>query len=355
MKSTMRIAIDCRLIGSSGIGTFIENVLEYIVRNTHHSFVLIGDTDKLDKYANLPNCSIVKCAYNSFSSNELLRFTSDAVNRCDAFYTPNFNIPLGIKVPVFSTIHDVVFFDIKGFTAKPKLFIYKRYINRALSISKTVFTVSNFSRQRILALFGNKCDIKVVYNGISKSLIDYKLSHNISGKRNGIVFLGNLKKHKGIHVLMEAYKKLIRSGYHRKLTIIGKFDFRTKDENIIRELQENKFDAEFINGADNETVYDIISQSEVLVSPSLYEGFGIPPLEAMYLDTPAIISDIPVYREVYKDFPVTFFHSGNAEDLCTRLMHHSYHPCNADDLISSHYNYEKTAKEILGNIEMSIL
>ena len=100
----MRLAIDCRLIGETGIGTFIENVLNNIVLHTENEYVLIGNTNKLVKYQQLTCCKVVKCSLRSFTPAELLCFPVREVNACDAFYTPNFNLPLGIKVPIFSAI-----------------------------------------------------------------------------------------------------------------------------------------------------------------------------------------------------------------------------------------------------------
>jgi len=67
-----------------------------------------------------------------------------------------------------------------------------------------------------------------------------------------------------------------------------------------------------------------LAESALLIQPSLYEGFGLPPLEAMILGTHAMISDIPVFREIYSDFPVVFFKAGDSNDLKNKkleLMH----------------------------------
>ena len=149
----MKIAIDCRLIGQSGIGTFIENVMLYMVERTDMHFVLIGNEKRLSSYSNRANCHIVECNYPSFSLKELFCFPTKEVNSCDAFFTPFFNIPLGIRVPIFSMVHDVVFFDVEGICSPIGKLIRRFFIQRALNISKTIFTVSNFSRQRILKHF----------------------------------------------------------------------------------------------------------------------------------------------------------------------------------------------------------
>ena len=230
----MRLAIDCRLIGETGIGTFIENVLNNIVLHTENEYVLIGNTNKLVKYQQLTCCKVVKCSLRSFTPAELLCFPVREVNACDAFYTPNFNLPLGIKVPIFSTIHDILFFETENFSSGIHMMALKWYVKRALKVSHTVFTVSEFSKERICNYFHTFMDIQVVHNGISSNLREYKSKYRYDGERKGIVFLGSIKKHKGLHVLLEAYTKLRGEGGEcPPLTVIGHVDFRTKDMEIL--------------------------------------------------------------------------------------------------------------------------
>ena len=156
-------------------------------------------------------------------------------------------------------------------------------------------------------------------------------------------------------MLLEAYNKLRGEGrYCPTLTVIGHVDFRTKDKEILDVIKKNKDSVNFLGAVDDKTLYDVLSYSAVLVSPSFYEGFGIPPLEAMYLGTPVIISDIPVYKEVYRDLPVTFFRTGDANDLYLKLHDFVYKPLDASEKIDKMYNYATTAKDILSTIESSI-
>lgn len=346
----MKIAIDCRLIGQSGIGTFIENVARYMVETPGTDFVLIGNGDVLSEYAKRSNCRIVACSYGSFTPRELLCFPTKEVNRCDVFFTPNFNIPMGIRVPIYSTIHDIVFFDTERFGSTIHRMALKWYIRRALRISKGVFTVSQFSRQRIQQYFHTRRDITVVCNGLNRELLDYKATHPIpqATQRRGIVYLGNIKRYKGIHVLWEAYKLLLDSGADvPPLTIIGRFDFRTKDTEILHTIEANKDKIRLVTDADNQQMYQLLSEAQCMVSPSLYEGFGIPPLEAMSLGTPVILSDIAVYKEVYGPFPVTFFKAGDAADLAQKLTQLPVAPVNIDPLIEATFTYRKAANRII--------
>ena len=345
----MKIAIDCRLIGQSGIGTFIENVVHHMVKVSDAEFVFVGDKKILSKYDKQDNCTIVECSYGSFTLNELLRFPTHEVNQCDVFYTPNFNIPMGIRIPIYATIHDIVFFDTENFASPLYKAAIRWYIKRALRIAKGIFTVSNFSKERIQDYFHTSREIMVVSNGLSNDILDYKRDHpTFHNHRSGIVVLGNIKKHKGLHVLLKAYTQLIKEGVDvPKLTIIGRSDSRTKDDSILQVINNHNDKIRLVSGATNQQVYDILSKAACLVSPSLYEGFGIPPLEAMSLGTPVILSDIPAYKEIYGNFPVTFFEAGNAEDLCNKLKILHSSPIDADNQIGSTYTYEKTAKIIM--------
>jgi glycosyltransferase involved in cell wall biosynthesis len=89
-----------------------------------------------------------------------------------------------------------------------------------------------------------------------------------------------------------------------------------------------------------------------LVQPSLYEGFCLPPLEAMVLGTKALISDIPVLKEIYGGFPVTFFKAGSIEDLKEKMLLLSKQTTLSISLpnhLKEKYTFQKTASIIMSN------
>ena len=115
----MKIAIDCRMIGSGGIGSYISALLPYFINR--YKCVLLGNKKDLEKFENNQNVSIIECNIKTFSLKELFLFPKNIlkkINECDVYYTPYCNIPSGIKIPIYSTIHDVVFLDIKGLASK---------------------------------------------------------------------------------------------------------------------------------------------------------------------------------------------------------------------------------------------
>lgn len=349
----MKIAIDCRLIGQSGIGTYIKNIAIHTINNPEHQYVLIGNRKALSDYEGRENCKIVDCTHKSFTLKELFCYPTKEVNRCDAFLTPNFNIPLGIRVPIFSTIHDVVFFDIEGICSPLGKFIRWMYMKRALAISKIVFTVSNFSKQRIQAIFKYHGELRVIYNGISQELENFRKERLFSERQGGnyIVYLGNLKKYKGIKDLIKAYNKVqTTSNTDCQLVIIGRIDTRTCNEELKSWMDRHDENIRFVTDADNNRVFQLLAGAKALVSPSHYEGFGIPPLEAMYLGTPAIISDNPTHREVYQGTPAIFFHTGDSDDLAEKLQHIPSDIPSVDEIVNSKYNFRKAACQVIQSI-----
>ena len=115
-------------------------------------------------------------------------------------------------------------------------------------------------------------------------------------------------------------------------------------------MEQHDENIRFVTDADNQQVFQLLAGAKALVSPSHYEGFGIPPLEAMYLGTPALVSDIPTHREVYEDTPALFFHVGDVDDLAEKLLHLPTENCQVDDIAEERYNFQKTACQAMQTI-----
>lgn len=314
----MKLAIDCRFVGKSGIGTYIENILdELVVHHQEHEYLLIAEKPFAD-YVSFPNIKYVITDIKPFSLKELFLFPIDEINKCDAYFTPYINIPGRIRVPVYSTIHDVIFLDLPELVSKVGLLIRKFFIWRATKVSKLVFTVSNFSQERILFHFPKTKVIKIIKNCISKDIREYDVRHIT--KKDYFIFVGNIKAHKGLTTLLKGFGMAQKKGLKSKLLIVGNADkFRTSERNITSLLNEAK-NVEFTGWVDNLNLCELIASSRALILPSRYEGFGIPPMEALYLGANAIVSDIPVLKEVYSKYPVTFFNVDNPESLCDALL-----------------------------------
>ena len=358
----MKIAIDCRMIGSGGIGSYISALLPYFIKE--NECLLFGTKEQLEKFSGKENTEVFYYDEKCFSLKEIIKFPKNLlskINACDVFYTPYCNIPGGIKIPVFSTIHDVVFLDVPGLASKTGTFIRKLFYLRACRKSRIIFTVSNFSADRIKYHLHTKTPVVCTYNALPDWFLEKDSSSNAENASsnstlatNCILFVGNIKKHKGLSTLIEAYAQAKEKGLKSKLLIVGnKNNFRTSDDSIFEKIGSLPENSVSFTGKINETeLKNIYKSAKVLVQPSLYEGFGMPPLEAMSLGTPVIMSDIPVFKEIYRDFPVTFFKTGDSRDLCSKLL--EFENKKQDTLkLPDIYSFEKTYKIIKNTLETS--
>lgn len=308
----MRIAIDCRMINNSGIGNVLKSILYYLPEN--HEYLLIGNKNNLNKFKK-NNISIMDCNISIFSMKELLFFPVREVNKCDVFLSPNYNLPARIRCPKFCFIHDLVYLDIPGLTSKIGVFIRYLFALRSVLISRTIFTDSEFSKNRIIHFFGHKKKIKKIIISIPLKLREV-LPKLKKSEQNYFIFVGNVKKHKGLSTLVKAFD--LYNDNETKLYIVGKKEnFKTAFSEIENQNNPNII---FTGWIEDEELYSLINNAKALIQPSLYEGFGIPPLEALYLKTPVILSDIPVFKEVYNNLPVTFFKSNDSEDLKCKML-----------------------------------
>lgn len=344
------------MIGSGGIGSFIHELIPCFLEK--NECLLIGTHEQCMDFLRMGNAEFCFCDVPCFSIREMLAFPKEIlskINSCDCYFSPYCNIPGGIKVPVFSTIHDIVFLDFPGLTGAMGRLARKIFYQRAINKSKLVFTVSQFSRSRIQEKLGCKKGISVVYNGIPKYL-DAPLEHP-PARKDQILFVGNIKKHKGLKTLLDACELAWRQGFTSKLVIVGNKDnFRTGDEETVKRLETLPQDRlEFTGRVSNDELKNIYAESRLLVQPSLYEGFGIPPLEAMTMGTPALVSDIPVFKEIYDGFPVEFFKAGDSESLCAKLLSSKEMPARVSlGPLKDKYSYARSAEIIAETLKKSI-
>lgn len=320
----MKISVDCRMIDASGIGVYLKGCLPYFFE-TPDDFLLIGDGRRLNEFAGRANVGIVDCRLKPFSPAETFfppSHLTGAVNRTDAFYSPYFNVPARIAVPVYTTIHDIIFADMPELCSRAGLAARMWFYRRAVRLSKKIFTVSRFSKSRIERHLGNAKPVIVASGGIQDCYLGLK-KRRADTTEKYILFTGNIKKHKGLSCLLEAFFEALRAGLDYKLIVVGGKDkLRTSDGGVEEKLRGNDLSSRviFTGFVPDEALRELFAGAALLVQPSLYEGFGFPPLEALACGTPALVSDIPVFREIYEGYPVTYFRAGSSADLADKLL-----------------------------------
>lgn len=336
----MKIAVDCRYIGRSGIGRVCEGIadnLDYAADD----YYLIGDEEKLKMY---PAAGIIGDGSDPYSVKGLLKFSKTVNKLCDAIVIPNFLVPFGVKIPVYSVMHDLIFLDegysVRGVTDKA----VKRFLlRRGMKKSEKVACVSNFTMSRCRLHFGkyaHKCYVN--YPGLSEYVKNFA-DQGAAKKSDTVVFVGNVKQNKGLDVLLAAFERT----QGLTLKIIGERENFLTGAKIDADGIENVV---FTGKLSDEELFKEVASAKYLVQPSRYEGFGSPPLEALWLGTRPVISDIEVFREVYGELPVVFFKCGDADDLAVKLREQvDASPCRAE--IEAKYSYKLFTDRLIAEIK----
>ena len=338
----MKIAVDCRYLGRSGIGRVCEGITENLTFDKHE-YLLIGDAGRLEKYAG--RAKIADNRDDPYSIAGIRRINREA-NGCDAFFTPNFLIPFSVKVPAFSVMHDLIFLDMKETTRGAADRAVKKFLlKRCMKKSRAVSCVSRFTLSRCehyYPKYAGKCFLN--YNGVA-GVTNADVS-GVKKQKGALLFVGNVKPHKGLKTLISAFSTLPKGEY--TLKIVGEKD------NFLTGADTSELLADgvtFTGRLTDKEVYEEIARAEFLIQPSVYEGFGSPPFEALYFGTKPIVSDIPVFKEVYGGFDVTFFKTGDAFDLKEKILSADPVVHTKREEIFEKFDYKKAAERIERKIE----
>lgn len=210
------------------------------------------------------------------------------------------------------TIHDLAFLvHPEWFSLKFRM-VYRYLIPKLARISKGVITVSDFSKREII----NRIDIpekkiKVVYNCFPLSMGSMKAKIS---QTDFILFVGSLDRRKNIQNVIRSLEYLPEK---LNLKIVGgnADSFNKQKYYIPKQIQRRiKFEG-YVSDRDLNILYN---NAKVFVYPSFYEGFGIPPLEAQAFGCPSVVSDIPVFREVFRD-SVVYCDPSDPIDIATKI------------------------------------
>lgn len=208
---------------------------------------------------------------------------------------------LGNTGPIFYsnkiiTLHDIAFIRFKDNFSKIFSNFYEFFIPRMLKSSKHIFTVSDFSKNEISEYYKiHKNKISVIHNAVNK---DFVKSNQIINQ-DYVLALSNINKQKNFSSLIQAFNKL--NDPKLKLYIIGSGSKNFIDQNL-NIIDDSNIKIKYLGG--NLTDSEIIkyySNARLFAFTSFYEGFGIPPLEAQACGTPILLSNIPVFKEIYSD------------------------------------------------------
>lgn len=249
--------------------------------------------------------------------------------KADIAIFPAFPTPLLYVRKAISTIHDLCWLDAPE-TMLPKSRIYWKVLDSVnVMRNKKILTVSQFSKSRITNVYKVPEDKVVVTNcGVDSKLFNQQKAASVSFASlkekyslpdKYILTLSTIEPRKNISLLIEAWTKACsKFDYDRDLVLAGRKGW--KQESLLECVPSTLLNRIHFTGfVANDDLPALYAHSELFVFPSVYEGFGLPPVEAAYSGARVLCSDIPCHKEICGN-GVDYFKSNDCDDLLNHLL-----------------------------------
>ena len=372
---SLRIVLDARRVADFGIGTYIRNLVRYLSRiDTVNYYGLITSTPEVPEFADLPK-NFETLLYNRKDKTGLAQIEYSFFLRslsADLFHIPLNAVPLWMPKPYLVTTHDMstlLFGDQSGYRSNIRRF----YLRRGLLRADRVMTVSIATRrdvQNVLGIPPNR--IRVVYNAPDPTFCQHAEPPGES--RNGhemqrvldryrihypfLLYVGRTNPQKNIPRLVEAFAvmhgEMREHPIYRDLRLIIIGDEIARHPALRHAVTESRVEASvrFLGFVPIDTLRSFYQAAKAFVFPSLYEGFGLPPLEAMACGTPVVCSNVSALPEVVGDAAVVV-NPENVFDIARGMKEVLLDENLRSTLIARGYqqarqfSWERTAKQVL--------
>jgi glycosyltransferase involved in cell wall biosynthesis len=314
----VQVAIDIRRISDFGVGTYIRNIVRALSRlDGKNKYYLIGSHEKANEIGPLPP-NFHTIAFTEFDTSARGYFGFRTILRrlnCDLVHIPHlFWLPRALPCPYVMTVHDVLehMSRTREHSGARRL-LHFQLTRRVLLSASRVFAVSQFTKSELEKLFSIPSrKVEVVYNAVDER---FMRGHATAADRELIaqryqvaypfvLYAGRISPHKNLVRIIEAFSAL-RAELEKdnkypdlKLIIIG--DELSKNPDLRRTVIKSgvQNDVRFLGFVPVEVLRIFYDLAKVFVFPSLYEGFGLPPLEAMVHGTPVVTSNTSSLPEV---------------------------------------------------------
>lgn len=305
------LCIDARMIKHSGIGVYLVNYINKLIDVKHISLTLLGNAKQIVEYISLDKkVKIIDFEVPIYSVSEQF-YLPFVVPKCDVFWSPHYNVPLfPLKASTrIVTIHDVYHLaHLDGLSYSQKVYA-KLVMKMAVKISSKIFTVSKYSLNEIVHYTNaDTKKITVIYSGVSSEVkaTNYRPFTIFKDKYKipsiYILFVGNLKTNKNLINLLRAFGLIKNEFQDHELVIVGKKEgFINADNELSKEIERDATIIDrvtFTGFVDSEDLPYLYKNAALFAFPSLYEGFGFPPLEAMANQCPVVASNSTSIPEV---------------------------------------------------------
>jgi len=369
----MRVGIDARFYGSvgKGLGRYTQKLIENLEKISTpygNQYFIFLRKENWEEYQPLnKNFTKVLADIPWYGIREQIIFPRILRKlNLDLVHFPHFNVPYFYSGKFVVTIHDLILFHFptrRASTLSPlfyrlKLAAYKIVIKNAIKNARAILTVSEHTRKDILKHFKiNPDKVFVTHEAVDLlPAIPSDLPRQEVLKKYGIMkpyilYVGNAYPHKNLDVLATAFREVTRKHPLLRLVLVGKEDyFYRRLKKFVRDGKiKNIIFADFVSDNHLPVIYQ---EAQTYVFPSLYEGFGLPPLEAMREGTPVISSESSCLPDILGEAAYYFDPKATGE-IAEAIEKALIDKDLREKLISAgrkqikKYNWEKMARETL--------
>ena len=364
----MKIGIDARMYGVSftGIGRYTSELIENLAKlDNENEYVIFMRKDAFESFIP-PNGRFKKVMadFPHYSFGEQIGFLK-VINKekLDLMHFTHFNAPIFYNRPYIVTIHDLTlsFFPGKKMTNIFHRFAYHIVIKNVTKKAKQIIAVSeNTKKDLIKALKIKPEKISVIYNGVNPKFGDVDptprpdLMKKLGLQKPYFLYTGVWRDHKNIVGLIKAFDAFNKDvGSQYNLVITGPHN-PTYNEipNTIRDLKIED-DVHLVGLVAEADLFGLYKNALSYIFPSFYEGFGLPPLEAMQCGTPVAASNVSATPEVCGEGNALFFDPYNAEDMKNAMKTMATDPSVRQRLVDNgfervkFFSWDKMTREVL--------
>jgi glycosyltransferase involved in cell wall biosynthesis len=314
----MRIAIDIRRMYEFGLATYIRNVVRTLGRiDQTNEYYLVGAAARFEQLGELPENFHFLPLQNPETTfaNYLEMHKVINAHQVDLIHVPHtFWRPLITKAPFVITVHDLLDYMYRARTNNgARRMMHSYFTRQVMHHAARIFAVSNFTKRDVARLFNVKPDkIEVVYNALDENFLR---GHSTAAEQAIIrgryqvdspflLYAGRISPHKNVARIIESFSalkgELAKDGTYPDLKLIVIGDEVSKNPDIRRAVIRSgvQHDVRFLGYVSIDVLRVFFDMAKVFVFPSLYEGFGLPPLEAMAHGTPVVASNTTALPEV---------------------------------------------------------
>lgn len=352
------ILIDARTIDSS-TGHYTQSLLHYI--NAYYAdkynFVVLTPKKTLQKWMKTyPRLRVDPADEKSYSVAEQTSF----VARLESYHPDlvHFTMPqqpfLWVR-PAVTTIHDLTLvrydnIDMNRIVYKMKKGVFISLIHTVIMRSKAIITPTQFVKDDIIAYMGKRYadKIHVTLEAGDPMGVEPKAIKQLDGKQF-LLFVGNAFPYKNVRRIIDAYAKLKKRYPDLHLALAGKKDFFYKEHESYVESKKIP-DVHFLGYISDEEKRWALNNCEAYISASLSEGFNMPLIEAMYEQSPVIVSDATCHPEVVGEAGL-YFNPNSTSDLVEKIEQLINNPKLRKELIAKgnkrvkDFSWEKMTQE----------